>query len=464
LYAGDRPGRWQAFLIAIALALTFGSGGATAAQDATPNAECVPPEDGEGCLPTAPTSDRVDLDEPTFSNPTEITNPFFPISEQARLIQLGVDEGESLRAEAALMPGIKSIAWNGQEIETVVSQFVAYGDGRILEVAYDYFAQDDEGNVWYFGEDVFNYEDGEVVDTEGTWLAGKDGPPGMIMPADPQVGNVFRPENIPGFAFEEVAVVATDVTVNGPRGPIEGAIETSELQADGNLETKHFAPGYGEFSALGGTEYVTAALCLPVDAIAGTIPAELSTLETIAIGIFDEASTEDWDLIAANTTLLRTIWEVHQAGSVPPVLALQMDNAIEELESAVENESVTEVRQAALDVARATLDLQLPYKDVAQGNLEEMRLWTDQLDLDVTEDELGDATGDVAAIEAVWDRVDESIGASVVDEIDSTLADLRSVIDNGDLAMAADLASELADLLVDANVGETGQALPVIGR
>ena len=46
----------------------------------------------------------------------------------------------------------------------MVSQFVAYGDGRVLEVARDYYAQADDGSVWYFGEDVDNYEDGVVVD------------------------------------------------------------------------------------------------------------------------------------------------------------------------------------------------------------------------------------------------------------------------------------------------------------
>jgi len=66
-------------------------------------------------------------------------------------------------------------------------------------VALDWYAQDDAGNVCYFGEDVFNYEDGVVADTEGTWIAGEDGPPGMIMPADSQVGQAYRPENIPDF-------------------------------------------------------------------------------------------------------------------------------------------------------------------------------------------------------------------------------------------------------------------------
>ena len=53
-----------------------------------------------------------------------------------------------------------------------------------------FYAQADDGSVWYLGEDVFNYEDGAIADTAGTWFAGIDGPAAMIMPADPKVGDV----------------------------------------------------------------------------------------------------------------------------------------------------------------------------------------------------------------------------------------------------------------------------------
>ena len=69
----------------------------------------------------------------------------------------------------------------------------------------------------------------------------------MIMPADPKVGNAYRPENIAGLVFEEVTVKEVGKTVAGPRGPIHGAIVTRELHDDGSFEEKVFAPGYGEF-------------------------------------------------------------------------------------------------------------------------------------------------------------------------------------------------------------------------
>ena len=83
----------------------------------------------------------------------------------------------------------------GHQVETLVSQYVAFLDGKIQEVALDYYAQGDDGSVWYFGEDVLDYnEDGLIAFTTDSWLTGQDGPPAMIMPGHPKVGEAFRTE------------------------------------------------------------------------------------------------------------------------------------------------------------------------------------------------------------------------------------------------------------------------------
>ncbi len=150
-----------------------------------------------GAAAAAPeTSRRVDLATPTFSDPTNITNPLFAIGLD-QVVQLGAEGDVALRHDITLLDHTQVIHWDGRDIEAIVSQFVAYGDGEILEVATDYFAQADDGSVWYLGEDVYDYEDGTITVSEGTWLAGRDGPPAMIMAADPEVGQVFRPETSP---------------------------------------------------------------------------------------------------------------------------------------------------------------------------------------------------------------------------------------------------------------------------
>ena len=222
-------------------------------------------------LPVAPESERVDIAAPTFSNPTEVTNPLFPITELHSAILNGRVEGKPFHTETTLLPETRMIEWApGQTVETLVSQYSAFLDGRIEEVALDYYAQADDGSVWYFGEDVFNYnEDGVIADTDGTWLAGKEGPPAMIMPADPRVGDVHRPENIPGLVFEEVAVKTIDKTVDGPQGPTEGALVGRELHDDGTYSDKVFAPGYGEFYSAHAGDVEALALAVPTDALAG---------------------------------------------------------------------------------------------------------------------------------------------------------------------------------------------------
>ena len=153
---------------------------------------------------------------------------------------LGHVDGKPFQTEVTLLPETRIIEWEEQQVETLVSQYNAYLGGRIEEVAYDYYAQADDGSVWYFGEDVFDRDEAIVV-TEGTWLAGRDGPAAMIMPGDPQVGEVYRTENAPGFVFEEVTVLSVDEQLDGPMGPIDGGLLADELHSDGTIEQKIFA-------------------------------------------------------------------------------------------------------------------------------------------------------------------------------------------------------------------------------
>jgi len=173
---------------------------------------CAPIEVDGTRLPLAPERDRIHTTTPTFSNLTAVTNPLFPIADLHSAVQMGTVDN------------------------TLASQYHAYLDGRILEVAIDWYAQADDGPVWYFGEDAFNCEDVVVADTHGSWLASRDGPPGMIMPADPAVGDVYRSENIAGNVFEEVTVREVGVPVAGPLGLVDRAIVIRELHQIGARE------------------------------------------------------------------------------------------------------------------------------------------------------------------------------------------------------------------------------------
>jgi hypothetical protein len=417
-----------------------GPGGICGGEDGTP-------------LPIAPRSARVDLDKPAFSNPTDVTNPLFPVSSQARVLLLGHVDGLPLRIEVTLLANTRVIDLHPRPVETLVSQFVAFLDGRIHEVAIDHYAQADDGAVWYLGEDVFNYEDGVVADNEGTWLAGIDGRPAMIMPADPQVGDVWRPEDICGLVFEEVTATSTGVTVIGPRGPIQGALLVEELHMDGVLEPKTFAPGYGEFtsgSAAGDLEAL--ALAVPPDALPSPTPPELETLFSGATEIFDAAQSGDWNAASATVGTLTTAWNTFQAGDVPPLLDAQMDGALGALVAAVAAQQRAAARQAAIDVARASLDLQLRHRPVADVDLALLDLWARQLLIDIAAGDQGAILGDITTIQWIRDRLAGAVSDAELSRIDARLSDLRAAGQARELARAVTATASLRSTLTQTRV------------
>lgn len=415
-----------------------------------PAASTCGTDSGEGC---APDSARVDLAEPTFTNSTQVTNPLFPISQLHSAVLLGNIDGHLFRAETTLLPDTKTIDWNSQPVEALVSQYTAYLDGRIEEVALDWYAQDDDGSVWYLGEDVFNYEDGVIADTDGTWLAGQDGPGAMIMPANPQAGDVYRPENSPGIVFEEVTVKSVGRTVTGPHGPVKGAIMTEELHMDGGHEDKIFAPGYGEFSTGSGGDLEALALAAPTDALAGPPPAELDALVSGAADIFDAAEAGDWS--AAGTTLkaMTTAWADYQAGGdVPALLEAQLSRALaalagDALVPAVNHRNATGTRKAAIDVAQAGLDLQLRHRPPAAIDQARFGWWVQQLLVDAAGDEPGPILGDVTTLEWIWARFAHTLDSAAISDIEAQLDELRAAADDEDLEAAADAAAQLRDTL-----------------
>jgi len=297
-------------------------------------------------------------------------------------VLLGNDDRQPLKVVITLLPETKTIEWEREQVETLVSQFVSYVDGRIHEVALDSYAQADDGAVWFFGEDVFRYEDGVVLDKEGTWYAGKDGPPAMIMPANPHVGDVFRSENIPGFIVEEVVVEAVGQRVAGPGGPVDGAMVGQELHIlEGVAEDKTFAPGYGEFTSGVDAGIETMALSVPTDTRSEPAPAALAELASGALGVFDAVAAGDWARAEAGLHAVNVAWATYRAGGqVPEVLALQMDRALtalagDALMPAVNARNAVGTRNAALDVAQASLDLQLQYRDRTEVDRTRFDLW-----------------------------------------------------------------------------------------
>jgi hypothetical protein len=422
------------FCMVVALAAACGNESAPASAPEPAPAECVKVvhqsgEPTDECLPIAPDSDRIDLATPTFSKPTPITNPLHPTSEVTQVIMGGHVEGKPFRTEVTLLPETKPIEWGGKTVDTAVIQYVAYVDGRIHEVALDWYAQADDGSVWYFGEDVFNYEDGRVADTEGTWIAGDQTPAAMIMPAKPAVGDVYRPENAPEVVFEEVRVEKVDQDVAGPNGNISGAIEISELHMDGKREGKIFAPGYGEFSTgseSGDLEAVS--LASPTDSRQGPAPAEFGAMSKAVSEVYEAAAADDVTSLNQAVPALGTAWDAVHAKGIPPQMESQMRVDIDALNSALGEENSEAVQTAALRIAQNESDLRLLYEPVIDVDMARLQLWTRQLSVDVADGDTGLVLADVAALDRVWERTKHGVEPTA--PVDTALQELHKAAED----------------------------------
>ena len=176
---------------------------------------------------------------------TTIDNPFFPLVPGTTYIYEGTKEGSPLRDVFEVTDRTKMIM--GVKCREILDR--VYVDGALEEDTLDWFAQDDDGNVWYFGENTKELDaDGNVVSTEGSWEAGVDGAlPGILMEAHPRVGDTYRQEFAEGVAEDMATVLALNKTVKVPFGNFKGCLETKEFTPlePGQFEHKYYAAGIG---------------------------------------------------------------------------------------------------------------------------------------------------------------------------------------------------------------------------
>jgi hypothetical protein len=152
---------------------------------------------------------------------TKIDNEYFPMKPGTTFLY----EGKGERDEMSVTHQTKKV----MGVECIVVDDRAWEDGKLIEKTYDWFAQDKEGTVWYFGEDTREYENGKVTSTKGSWEAGVDGAkPGIIMQALPKVGQVYHQEYYPGEAMDMAKVLSLDASVRVSYGSFDHVIETKE--------------------------------------------------------------------------------------------------------------------------------------------------------------------------------------------------------------------------------------------
>ena len=435
----------QTSVAALTLIIALGGGGAAIAGDVG-----TPIPQPKVDIAVADSAKRVDLTLPAFSRPTEVTNPWFPVSKQEAILHTGVVDGKAFRTEVTLLPYTRIVEWNGIQVETLVSQYTAFLDGRIQEAAFDLYAQADDGSVWYFGEDVSDFRDGLIFSREGTWLAGKDGPPNMIMPGKPKVGQVFRAENMPGIAFEEVTLTSVDNTIDGPLGPITGVVSGSELHMDGkSLSEKNFGPGYGEIRTVdkdsGDVEAMT--LGIPADALSEPVPAELTALTDGALSIFEATGNKNWKSAAKSAEAIESAWKNLSATAMPKPVRQLLGEALKSLTGAIEKRSMVKARQAAIETARWSFDLQLRHRPVIEINLARFDLWAAQVLVDAAAKDAGAVNGDMFTLTLIRDRLLGALGQDTIQNLNVALADLITASADEEFDAASAAAGKLREIV-----------------
>jgi hypothetical protein len=168
-----------------------------------------------------------------------IDNPFFPLKPGTRWTYGGDEKVVvTVTADTKLILGVPA---------TVVRDQV-FVDGALEEDTLDWFAQDRQGNVWYFGEQTAEYTDGKISSTKGSWTGGVDGAqPGIVMLAQPMAGDAYRQEYLAGEAEDLATVTALSGNVTVPAGKYGDVLVTEEwtpLEPDVR-ERKTYARGIG---------------------------------------------------------------------------------------------------------------------------------------------------------------------------------------------------------------------------
>ncbi len=208
---------------------------------------------GGGLLAQSTSTRPVAADAPEAApavNPAHFNHPqqnrYFPLEVGTVFRYRGVDEGERLRELVTVTAHKKTI--EGVRT-TVVRDVVRSTDGTLVERTHDWYAADDDGNVWYFGEATATYdEEGDVESREGSWQAGVDGAvAGIIMPADPRPTDAYRQELYRGQAEDQAWIVQRHFSVEVPYGRVRDVVrsfEWSRLEPR-VMSTKLYGPGLG---------------------------------------------------------------------------------------------------------------------------------------------------------------------------------------------------------------------------
>jgi hypothetical protein len=176
---------------------------------------------------------------------TTIDNRWFPLVPGTAFHYEGTKEGSRQVDDMVVTHDTKQILG----VTCTVVRDTVSQNGTAIERTFDWYAQDKHGNVWYMGEDSLERKNGRMVEAGDSWQGGvDDAKPGIIMPANPQPGDVYRQEYFPaGEALDQAHVLALDASVRVPAGSFRNALSTEEWSpVEPQTEQKFYVAGLGD--------------------------------------------------------------------------------------------------------------------------------------------------------------------------------------------------------------------------
>jgi hypothetical protein len=186
----------------------------------------------------APTIDPADFVD-------TVDNRYWPLPPGTHYHFVGVEGTTPQTDDELVLQRTKQIAG----VACTVVRDTVSEHGRAVELTFDWYAQDRQGNVWYMGENSLEREHGHMTRASDSWQTGvKGAKPGIIMPADPQPGDAYRQEYYPpGEALDQARVLRLDGSATVPYGSFTQLLVTSERSPyEPQTEQKYYAPGVGE--------------------------------------------------------------------------------------------------------------------------------------------------------------------------------------------------------------------------
>ena len=172
------------------------------------------------------------------------TNPWF-VLEPGYVLELeGTDEGRPARLVVTVLAETKKV----DGVETRVVEERETVGGELEEVSRNYFAISRRTNsVYYFGEDVDEYDDGKVKGHPGSWHSGENGARfGLFMPGDALLGARYCQEIAPGTAMDRAEVLSVTESMETPAAKFANCLRTEETTPlEKGIEHKTYARGVG---------------------------------------------------------------------------------------------------------------------------------------------------------------------------------------------------------------------------